>query len=194
MKALDIDDGVAEAHVSLGFANCIYDWDWPAAATHFERGLALSPGYATAHSWHSYYLTALGRLDEALTEAKRALDLDPASPGMNQVMGLQFLYTRRFDEAIEQFRKALEMDYHDAHLGLGYAYAAKGMYREALSEFEKYAELDRGTPSLNCLSGIRARPVEGTRRGARGAGPTHGPVEPEVRVRWFLCPRLYRAG
>src|SRR5437867_6662647 len=146
MKALDIDDGLAEAHVSLGFANCIYDWDWPAAATHFERALALSPGYATAHGWHSAYLAALGRSDEALTEAKRAFELDPASPGMNQLMGLQFLYARRFDEAIEQFRKALEMDYHDAHLGLGQAYAAKGMYREALVEFEKYSELDRGTP------------------------------------------------
>jgi len=146
MKALDIDDGLAEAHVSLGFANCIYDWDWPAAAKHFERALALSPGYATAHSWHAAYLAALGRSDEALIEAKRAFDLDPASPGINQLMGIQFLYARRFDEAIEQFRKALEMDYHDAHLGLGQAYAAKGMYREALVEFEKYSELDRGTP------------------------------------------------
>jgi tetratricopeptide (TPR) repeat protein len=158
MKALEIDDGLAEAHVSLGFANCIYDWDWPAAATHFERALALSPGYATAHSWHALYLTALGRLDEALTEAKRAFDLDPASPGMNQLMGIQFLYTRRFDEAIEQFRKALEMDYHDAHLGLGYAYAVKGMYREALVEFEKYSDLDRGTPrSLASLGYAHAR-------------------------------------
>ena len=158
MKALDIDDGVAEAHASLGFANCIYDWDWPAAATHFERALALSPGYATAHSWHSYYLAALGRSDEALTEAKRAFDLDPASPGMNQGMGIQFLYARRFDEAIEQFRKALEMDYHDAHAGLGYAYAAKGMYREALVEFEKYSELDRGTPrSIASLGYAHAR-------------------------------------
>jgi eukaryotic-like serine/threonine-protein kinase len=158
MKALDINDGVAEAHVSLGFANCIYDWDWPAAARHFERALALSPGYATAHSWHAAYLAALGRSDEALTEAKRAFDLDPASPGMNQLMGIQFLYARRFDEAIEQFGKALEMDYHDAHLGLGQAYAAKGMYREALVEFGKYSELDRGTPrSIAFLGYAHAR-------------------------------------
>jgi len=158
MKALDIDDGVAEAHASLGFANCMYDWDWPAAATHFERALALSPGYATAHSWHSLYLAALGRSDEALTEAKRAFDLDPASPSINHVMGGIFLYARRFDSAIEQFGKALEMDYHDAHLGLGHAYAAKGMYREALVEFEKYSELDRGTPrSIASLGYAHAR-------------------------------------
>jgi adenylate cyclase len=158
MKALEIDDGLAEAHVSLGFANCTYDWDWPAAATHFERALALSPGYATAHSWYALYLTALGRSDEALTEAKRAFDLDPASPGMNQSMGIQLLYARRFDEAIEQFRKALEMDYHDAHVGLGTAYAAKGMYREALVEFGKYSELNRGTPrSIASLGYAHAR-------------------------------------
>jgi tetratricopeptide (TPR) repeat protein len=158
MKALEIDDGLAEAHASLGFANCIYDWDWPAAATHFERALALSPGYATAHGWHSLYLTALGRFDEALTEAKRAFDLDPASPGMNQLMGIQFLYARRFDEAIEQFRKALEMDYHDAHLGLGHSYAAKGMYQEALVEYGKYSDLDRGTPrSVAALGYAHAR-------------------------------------
>ncbi len=77
---------------------------------------------------------------------------------MNQLMGIQFLYARRFDQAIEQFRKALEMDYHDAHLGLGGSYAAKGMYREALSEFEKYAELDRGTPrSIASLGYAHAR-------------------------------------
>jgi serine/threonine-protein kinase len=146
LKALEIDDGLAEAHVSLAFANFIYDWDWPAAGKHFERALALNPAYPNAHAWYSFYLAALGRSDEALAEAKRALDLDPASPGMNQVMALHLYYARRFDEAIEQFRKTLEMDYHDARVGLGFAYAAKGMYREALPEFEKYAELDRGTP------------------------------------------------
>jgi adenylate cyclase len=161
MKALGIDDSLAEAHVSLGFANCIYDWDWPAAARHFERALGLSPRYATAHSWHAFYLAALGRSDEALTEAKHAFDLDPASPSANQLMGIQLLYARRFDEAIEQFRKALEMDYHDAHLGLGQAYAANGMYQEALVEFGKYSELDRGTPrSVASLAYAHARAGE----------------------------------
>jgi tetratricopeptide (TPR) repeat protein len=161
MKALGIDDSLAEAHVSLGFANCIYDWDWPAAARHFERALGLSPSYATAHSWHAFYLAALGRSDEALTEAKHAFDLDPASPSANQLMGIQLLYARRFDEAIEQFRTALEMDYHDAHLGLGQAYAANGMYQEALVEFGKYSELDRGTPrSVASLAYAHARAGE----------------------------------
>jgi serine/threonine-protein kinase len=158
LKALEIDEGLAEAHVSLAFANFLYDWDWPAAGTHFERALVLNPAYANAHAWHSLYLAALARSDEALAEARRALDLDPASPGMNQGMGIQLIYARRFDEAIEQFRKTLEMDYHDAHAGLGSAYAAKGMYRDALSEFEKYSELDGGTPrSIASLGYAHAR-------------------------------------
>src|SRR5262249_31303674 len=124
----------------------------------FERALALNPSYPSAHNWYAYYLAGLGRPDEALAEAKRALDLDPASPGANQGLGLQLYYARRLDEAFEQFGKALEMDYQDAHVGLGLVYAAKGMYREALLEFEKYSELDRGTPrSIAYLGYVHAR-------------------------------------
>jgi serine/threonine protein kinase/tetratricopeptide (TPR) repeat protein len=153
LKALEIDDRIAEAHVSVAFANFLYDWDWQTAGKHFERALSLSPGYPNAHEWYSIYLAGLGRSDEALAEAKRGLDLDPASPGANQGMALQLYFARRFDEAIGQFRKSLEMDYHDAHAGIGLVYAAKGMYREALPEFEKYAELDRRTPRSIALLG-----------------------------------------
>jgi eukaryotic-like serine/threonine-protein kinase len=158
LKALEIDERLAEAHVALAFANFIYDWDWSGARQHFERAIALNPAYPNAHAWFSFYLAALGRSDEALAEAKRALDLDPASPGMNQDLALQLYYAGKFDEAIEQFRKTLEMNYRDARLGLGLVYAAKGMYRAALPEFEKYAELDRGTPrSIAYLGYAQAR-------------------------------------
>jgi serine/threonine protein kinase/Flp pilus assembly protein TadD len=158
LKALEMDEGVAEAHVSLGFVNLLYDWDWTEAEKHFQRALALNPSYANAHNWYSFYLMAMGRAEAALVESKRALDLDPASPGMNQIMAIQLVYARRFDDGIEQYRKALEMGQHDAHLGLGSAYAAKGAYREAVSEFQKYAELDRGTPrSIAALAYAHAR-------------------------------------
>jgi tetratricopeptide (TPR) repeat protein len=138
--------------------NFIYDWDWRAAEEHFQRALALNPSYAYGRAWYSTYLLALGRPDAALAEGKRALDLDPASPGMNMVLGLQLLYSRRFDEAIGQFRKTLEMGYHDAHAGLGGAYEEKQMYREAVSEYEKFAELDHGSPrSIAWLAYAQAR-------------------------------------
>jgi tetratricopeptide (TPR) repeat protein len=77
---------------------------------------------------------------------------------LNQIVALHLYYARRFDEAIEQFNRTLEMDYHDAHVGLGFVYAAKGMNREALPEFEKYSALDRGTPrSIAYLGYVHAR-------------------------------------
>ncbi len=148
LKALSIDENLAEAHVSLGFANFLYDWDWQAAGKHFDRALALNPSYANAHNWHAFYLLALGRSDEALAEAKRALELDPASPGMNQIVGMHLTFTGRFEEAVEQFRKERELDsdFRDVHVGLGNVYVAKNMYREALSEFRKYAEAEENSP------------------------------------------------
>jgi DNA-binding winged helix-turn-helix (wHTH) protein/TolB-like protein/Flp pilus assembly protein TadD len=158
LKALEIDEGIAEAHASLGFTAFLYDWDWTGAQKHFERALELNPAYANAHNWYSFYFAALGKTDEALVEARRAVELDPASPGMNQILAIQLTYARRFDEAIQQYRKALEMGYHDAHLGLGNAYAEKGMYREALSEFRQYSAIDRYTPlSISSLGYVHAQ-------------------------------------
>lgn len=99
----------------------------------------MNPAYPMAHFEYANYLTALGRLDEALAETKRTLELDPMTPLFNSGMAAQLYYARRFDEAIEQDRKTLELDpsFAASHLGLGFSYAAKGMYREALAEFEK---------------------------------------------------------
>jgi eukaryotic-like serine/threonine-protein kinase len=138
-KALELDDRLAEAHVSMGLVNLWYEWDWVAAGKHFERAIELNPAYPVAHFEYANYLTALGRLDEALAETKRTLELDPMTPLFNSGMADQLYSARRFDEAIEQDRKTLELDpsFAASHLGLGFSYAAKGMYREALAEFEK---------------------------------------------------------
>jgi len=158
LKALEIDPDLAEAHTSLAFVNFLYDWDWTDAETHFQRALILNPSYVNAHNWYSYYLTSLGRSDEALAEARRAVDLDPASPGTNQGVAIQLLNARRWDDALEQFRKVLDMGYHDAHLGLGNTYASKGNYREALSEYEKFAVSEPGTArSIAALGYAHAR-------------------------------------
>jgi eukaryotic-like serine/threonine-protein kinase len=154
-KALEIDDRLAEAHVSLGWASFTYDWDWPGAEKHFERALALNAAYPTAHQWYSNYLSALGRSDEAVAEAQRALDLDPVSPVISFNLAFALYSARRFDQAIEQSRKALEMDpsFPLAHWMLWQAYVAKGMYREALAEYEKYPAVSRGRPWPLALQG-----------------------------------------
>jgi tetratricopeptide (TPR) repeat protein len=108
-----------------------------------------------AHSFYSLYLGALGRSEEGLTEAKRALDLDPVSPAIVHYMAVQLYLARRFDEAIEQCRKTLELDpsFAPVHGTLGHVYAAKGMYREALAEYEKYSALSGGSPGSTAFVG-----------------------------------------
>ncbi len=163
LKALEIDDRLAEAHVSLGMVRLVYDWDWLTVGKHFERALALNPAYPAAHLWYSNYLAALGRSDEALAEAKRAVDLDPVSPDINHSRAWLLSMTRRYDEAIEQERKTLEMDpgFPPAHSVLAGAYLAKGMYREALAEAEKLSALSPGSPAaLFSLAYVHVRSGE----------------------------------
>ena len=155
VKALELDDNLAEAHVSLGWAGFTYDLDWPAAGKHFDRAIVLNPAYPLAHSYYSLYLGALGRPEEGLTEAKRALDLDPVSPAINHYVVVQLYLARRFDEAIEQCRKTLELDpsFTAVHGTLAEVYSAKGMYREALAEYEEYSALSGGSPRSTAFVG-----------------------------------------
>ena len=159
-KALEIDDRLAEAHVSLGWASFTYDWDWPTAGKHFERALTLNPAGAQTHEMYAFYLGALGRSDEALREAKRALDLDPLSVVANHYMDVHLLLARRLDEAIDHTQRTLGMDpsFAISHGQLGQAYAEKGMYREALAELEKYSALSqRSAISIALLGYTHAR-------------------------------------
>jgi serine/threonine protein kinase/Tfp pilus assembly protein PilF len=144
-KAVELDDHLAEAHVSVGWVSAWYDWDWAAAGKHFERAIALNPASPMAHHEYANYLLALGRSNESMTEMQRTLELDPVSPLFNGSLAYKLYSARRFDEAIEQERKTLDMDpsMPAAHYVLGAAYAAKGMYREALAEFEKLPDRRR---------------------------------------------------
>jgi TolB-like protein/DNA-binding winged helix-turn-helix (wHTH) protein len=159
LKAVELDEGLAEAHVSLGMVRFVYDWDWPEAGKQFEQALALNPAYPLAHMWYSYYLMALGRSDESLAEMKRAVDLDPVSPELSHYTAWLLGLIGRYDEAIAQERQTLEMDpgFPPAHSVLAGAYAAKGMYREALAEIEKLSALSPGSPvALVALASVHA--------------------------------------
>jgi TolB-like protein/Tfp pilus assembly protein PilF/predicted Ser/Thr protein kinase len=153
LKALEIDDHLAEAHVALGYISFQYDWDWPAAGKHFEQALVLNPAYARGHTFYPLYLSSLGRSQEAMTVARSALDLDPASPAVSHSLAVQLYLAREFDQAIEQCQKTLEMDpnFAVAYALLGQAYASKRMYREALPALEKSAALSRSSASSLAL-------------------------------------------
>lgn len=162
-KALEIDHDLAEAHVSLGYVSFTYEWDWLAAGKHFEQALALNPAYSRAHTFYAFYLSSLGRSEEALAAAKRALDLDPASPAVSHSLAVQLYLARKFDRASKQAHDTLEMDANFAvsYAVLGEAYLSKGMYREGLSALEKYSRLSRGGAAALALLGyLHARSGE----------------------------------
>ena len=138
LKALELDDKLAEAHASYGQIMVYYDYELSTAEQQYRRALELNPNYATAHQWLAEHLSALKRFDEALVEIKRALELDPMSPIMNRIYGDILVDQRRYDEAIAQYKKTLVLDpnFVSTHYFLARAYEAQGKYDRAIAEYE----------------------------------------------------------
>lgn len=143
MKALELDDELAEAHTSLAYVKMFYYHDWQGAQDGYRRAIALNPNYATARHWYSEYLTAMGRFDEAFVEVRRAKEINPLSPGISAQEVWILFYARRFDEAIERGRRIAEMnpDYAEIYDPLKRCYDQKGMYAEAIAARQKRRKL-----------------------------------------------------
>jgi len=109
-QALRLDDGLAEAHTSMGFIRLYNDWDFAGAENEFERAIRLQPGLALAHYWFAGALSAAGKHDEAIASIQRAQELDPLSPMINADAGWYYFYARRYEDAIRECRRALEVD------------------------------------------------------------------------------------
>jgi Flp pilus assembly protein TadD len=150
LRALRIDDKLAEAHSALGTVHATYDWDWPGAQREFTQAIALSPHDGTILLLHGIYLDAIGRADDALGEAKRSQELEPLSLIINSVVGLNFYYTRQSDRAIAELRKSLELDPNFArtHRFLGMAYEQQARYEEAIAEFQRGLALSGGESEI----------------------------------------------
>jgi serine/threonine-protein kinase len=127
-KALELDDTLAEAHTSLAWVIFIHDWDWEAAEREFRRAIDLNPRYPTARQWHSWYLAAMGRSEEALAEGRRAVALDPASISIQRGMGWLLYYARHPARAEVELERALVMDPNqtETHLILALARSSAG--------------------------------------------------------------------
>ncbi|HEY6283219.1 MAG TPA: tetratricopeptide repeat protein [Nitrososphaerales archaeon] len=150
-KALDIDDSLAEAHVSLAAVQIIYDWEWTKAEEQVRRAVQLNPNYATAHYWYSHLLLATGRLDEAVEEAELAHVLDPLSPAVGMGLVQVYLFAGRYDTAIEECKRHLDIDpgYPVAHDLLVHLYVHRGMFEDASREVEALSKVsDRKGESL----------------------------------------------
>jgi serine/threonine-protein kinase len=138
MKALEIDNLLAEAHNAIAYVKLIYEWDWQGAEEGFKHAIALNPNYATAHQFYAEFLSRMGRHDESLREIKRAQELDPLSLIINAITGWPYGGRHEYDKAIEQYKKTLEMDpdFRPARSYLARAYLRKGMYEDALKEYK----------------------------------------------------------
>lgn len=148
LKALELDDKLAEAHASYGQIVVYYDYELTMAEQQYRRAIELNPNYATAHQWLAEHLAAIKRFDEAIAEIQRALQLDPLSVIMNRIYADILIDARRYDEAIEQYKKTIELDpnFVTAQYFLGRAYEAKGMHDQAVAQFDKAGRLS-GVPA-----------------------------------------------
>ena len=108
VRALAIDNTLAEAHASLGNTLRFYEWDWPGAEREFKRAIELNPSYAPAHRFYSVYLSGMGRHQEAIAEAKRSQQLDPVSLSVNASAGRCFYYARQYDQAFACLDRAFQ--------------------------------------------------------------------------------------
>jgi adenylate cyclase len=137
LKALEIDDTLAEAHTSLAYARQLFDWDWETAEEGFRKAIDLNPNYANAHHWYSHLLVAMKRFAESLVHSRLALEIDPLSVVMNTHLGWHYLYAREYDSAVRQLQNALCIDpeFLHAHWYLALSYEQKEMFSEAEWEF-----------------------------------------------------------
>jgi len=142
LKALEMDDSLAEAHTSLAYARWLGDLDWVGAEKEFKRALELKSSYVMAHEWYAEYLVSLGRNDEAAAEIKKAQQLDPLAVPVTRAVGWVLYFARRYPEAEEELRKALAMnpDFLGARLVLWWVQTIQREYDEAIADIKREME------------------------------------------------------
>jgi TolB-like protein/DNA-binding winged helix-turn-helix (wHTH) protein len=160
VRAVALDDSLAEVHTSLAGIRVLYDWDWPGAEREFKRAIELNPAYAPAHHWYAVlYLAPQHRWDEAISEMNRALELDPVSPILTTDLGWVYYAQGQYDRAITQYRKSVELaqDFIPAHYRLFQVYDLKGMQDDAVRELEAQVRLMNNDQDARGIAGIYAQ-------------------------------------
>jgi tetratricopeptide (TPR) repeat protein len=180
LKALKLDEQLAEAHISLANLKFYNDWDWTGSEAEFKRALELDPGGLDVHRSYGHLLMILGRHTEAVREGQIALQLDPLSAETRTALG-RFLYrARRYEEALPHLKRAVDMEPRSmgANFRLGDVYVQLGRYTEALAAFEKgreltsdkstfqaaiarvYALMGRKGEARQMISGLKIAPID----------------------------------
>jgi eukaryotic-like serine/threonine-protein kinase len=150
-RALELDPLFPEAHGVRGAMYFFNDHDWNNAEQAFKHAIELNRSNAEAHELYAYFLSAMGRHDQALIEINYAINLDPLSLIINKDLGSHLYWNRRYDDAIEQFKKTIEMEpnFFLTHGELGWAYSGKGLYEKALSSFKEAIRISGGARSVD---------------------------------------------
>ena len=153
-RALEIDESLGEAQTTLAYVEFIYDWNFQAAEKDFLKAFDLNPNHAVARFWYGECLMYLGRFVEGIAQIRRAHELDPLSPVYNANIGWAYHIARQDDLAIKQLQQVIQSDsnYHMAYFYLGMAYESKGMFDDAISAYQKAAELSGGYPGRSGLA------------------------------------------
>ncbi len=150
MKAVELDETLAEAHAALAMIEWFFYWDWPSAEREFKRAIELNPNSANSHSRYLVGLMSRARFDESIAEGERAQELDPLLPSE---LPYAYLVARRYDESISRYQKQLDL-YPDIAFKRGelaWAYAMKGMYAQAIGEYDKIPESAKAVVAENQL-------------------------------------------
>ena len=168
-KALEMDDGLATAHATMGLIHFYFDWNSSQAISEFRRSLADNPNYGMAHSWYGENLAAMGRFQEAAAEEQLALEDDPLSLIIGSNAGWTLSLAGKGDEAIEILKKAIEIDpsFPRTHYRLGRAYEQKKLYDMAIAELGQAVSLSGGDPcykgSLGHAYAVSGKPNQARR-------------------------------
>jgi tetratricopeptide (TPR) repeat protein len=154
-KAVQLDDSLAEAHASMAIISFFYDWKWHEAEQEFRHAISLNQNYAMAHQWYGLNLAAMGRLDEALDQMRRAEELDPLSLIIKTNVGWIYYLRHDYDDATAAYRRALDQDpyFARARTRLGITYIQKHAFADAIRELEESERLAGSDPYVDGLLG-----------------------------------------
>jgi TolB-like protein len=153
LKALSLDNDLAEAHASLGQILHNYDYDFRGAERAFTRALELNPNYAPAHQWYGELLPSMGKSEEAIAQLRRAMEIDPLSLIINRMLGVVLFHARNYEASIEQLNKAVDLDpnFPGPHSDLSRVYQVTSRHAESVEEFAKWRELNGDTQTATVV-------------------------------------------
>lgn len=148
LKALELDETVAEAYCALGRIRHIFEWNWSGADRAYKRGIELNPSSTFGRLGYANFLTAMGRLEESIAIGKQTLEIDPLLPAAYNELGWALHIAGRYEEALEQYRKGLELapEFPQSHSLLAFICSEKGMYEESITHCQKLMSLVPNIP------------------------------------------------